>query len=111
VVTVRVRVCEPVPQVLEQEVKAPQAETTQWIGQGPALQAMLPLRAPQTTPPLAGAVTTLRERVLTPSPQVFEQALQPAQAEVTQSTGQELVLQPMDWVVAPQASPPWLASR
>ena len=53
----------------------------------------------------------MRVLLLTPPPQVLVQAPKEVNGDCTQSMGQALVLQPTDSVVAPQALPPWLASR
>ena len=90
--TERVRFWEPEPQVLEHLLNLDQAEVSQWMGQGPSLQGVLPVRNGHLAPPLAATVVTVRERVLTPLAQLLEHSLQEDHLEVTQSTGQALVL-------------------
>ena len=92
ILTLRSRVWAPVPQVLVQAPKAPQAETTQSMGQAWVLQSVSSVRVGQALPPLATAVVTTLNRFLVPAPQLTEQTLQADQAETTQSTGQAWVL-------------------
>ena len=61
--TERRRSLVPLPQVLEQASHAPQAETTQSIGQATVLQDFCSVRAGQATPPELAGVSTERERV------------------------------------------------
>ena len=75
------------------------------------MQGVLPVRNGHLAPPLAATVVTVRERVLTPLAQLLEHSLQEDHLEVTQSTGQALVLQERFWLAAPQALPPWAAAR
>ena len=72
VVTVRVRVICPPPQETEQEPHELHADTTQSIGQLPALQDVESLSVGQALPPLAGCVIIVRVRDLLPLPHVVE---------------------------------------
>jgi hypothetical protein len=113
VVTVRVRVWVPPPQVAEQVDQSLQGLTAQSTGIGHAwvLHVWVSVSAGQAIPPLAGWVVTVRVRVCIPPPQAAEQADQSLQGLTAQSTGttHAWVLQSWLSVRAGQAIPPLAA--
>lgn len=76
-VTVRVEVLVPVPQVLEQELQAAHALQAQFLSQEPRLQATVSLdwEDMQSVPPFWAGVRILRVRVMVPGPQGTLQVL------------------------------------
>jgi hypothetical protein len=69
----RMRACDPPPQVWEQAFQAPHALTVQSTGQLSALHFDVSMVWPHATPPWAAAVTTDLVCDLKPPPQVREQ--------------------------------------
>jgi hypothetical protein len=111
VTTLRERLCEPPPHVVLHSVHSTNEPTTQCTGQGARLQSLTSLTAPQAPPPLAAAVTTVRERVCVPASQLTEQSPQDVNSVRTQSTGQGSELHACDSDRNGQATPPWLTLR
>jgi hypothetical protein len=104
--TERVRVLEPMPQVLEQALNLDQAETLPSMGQLWELQARAERKPEQPRPPKAPRLMMLRVRRWTPLPQVLVQEVQRDQAETLQSMGQRWRLHTRCFV-AGQELPPW----
>ena len=91
--TPRERVWVPLPHEREHGVYAPNAVRTQLTAHEWPLQVFVSDWVGHATPPLSGAVATLRVRVAKPVPQESEQADHVVHAETTQSTGHGMVLQ------------------
>jgi len=104
--TVRVDVCRPRPQVLEQADHAAQPLTTQLTGHGCVLQLWDCDNAGHAVPPCAAATVTVRVCVCTPPPHVLEQADHADQPLTTHWMGQGWELQICDSDTAGQATPP-----
>lgn len=88
VLTPRVRVWKPRPQLLEQADHAFQSSTTQSTGQPCELQFWSSLRPGQALPPLRAPTVTERKRFCEPVPQDLVQGPQAPQVETWQSVGQ-----------------------
>jgi hypothetical protein len=95
VVTVRDRVCEPMPHVTLQDPKEPQLETAQSTGEHAAvLHDWTLLSVGQLEPPLVGYVVTVRVCVWLPPPHVTLHDPNEPQLETAQLTlGQDCVKQ------------------
>merc|ERR1712100_351866 len=89
----RTRFMVPEPQVAEHAVKAVQLETLQSIGQAKEWQFSELDRIGHGTPPCLTSVTTERDLVFDPVPQVLVHALYLVHDEVLQSMGQGKLLQ------------------
>jgi len=107
VVTARVWLWAPEPQVRLQADQADQALTTQSTAQLCSLQLRVTERAGQATPPKAEVVVTSRVWLWDPLPQERLQVDQADQADTTQSMGHAWVLQAWDWASSGQTAPPW----
>ena len=89
VVTVRVWIWKPVPQVTEQVSQSLHPEVAQLTvaGHSSVLHSRVPDRAPHAVPPFAAAVVTVRVHDWKPPPQVAEHAFQSLHPETAQLTG------------------------
>ena len=85
--TLRVRVCWPMPQLTEQELHAVHVPKTQSMGQSNAMHQVVSAVAPQATPPCAALRLMWRVRSREPVPQVCVHVVHPPHVPCTQSTG------------------------
>jgi hypothetical protein len=92
-VTVRVRLCDPMPHETEHWDQPDQEDTTQSMGQAWVLHSWEPESIGHTLPPKWGATVTDLERDWVPLPQDTVQADHAEKEDTTQSTGQLRSLQ------------------
>jgi hypothetical protein len=109
VVTVRERDLVPWAQVIVHALQSVHVPITQSTGHACTLHPCDSSSTGQATPPSAGCVVTVRERVCEPVPHDLVQldhASKPPQAETTQSTGQATELHARVSLEAAHATPP-----
>jgi hypothetical protein len=102
--TERVRISEPVPQLLVQPPLSPHLETVQSMEQ-PCVLQVRSISVEHSSPPWEAAVSTFIVRLWMPVPQDLEQEDQELQ-DTIQSTGQGWMLQVWRVVRLGQADPP-----